>query len=104
MPRSETDRVIVTYNMNLLQSLPAPETFCVTLNGVETVDSSRVLKEIVYHHPRYTLDAIDAQRRRTEICGVDRTHFCGAYWGYGFHEDGVVSALAVTERFGEGAI
>ncbi|MBT4098045.1 MAG: FAD-dependent oxidoreductase [Gemmatimonadetes bacterium] len=104
VPAKKQDRVSVTYNMNLLQSLKAPETFCVTLNGVEAVDEGRVLKEIVYHHPRYTLDSISAQRRRHEICGVRHTHYCGAYWGYGFHEDGVVSALEVTRRFGEPTI
>ena len=104
VPAKKQDRVSVTYNMNLLQSLKAPETFCVTLNGVEAVDEGRVLKEIVYHHPRYTLDSISAQRRRHEICGVRHTHYCGAYVGYGFHEDGVVSALEVTRRFGEPTI
>ena len=104
VPAKKQDRVSVTYNMNLLQSLKAPETFCVTLNGVEAIDEGRVLKEITYHHPRYTLDSITAQRRRAEICGVRNTHYCGAYWGYGFHEDGVVSALEVTRRFGEPTI
>jgi uncharacterized protein len=104
VPAEKQSRVSVTYNMNLLQSLQAPETFCVTLNGVEAIDEERVLKEITYHHPRYTLDSITAQRRRAQICGVRHTHYCGAYWGYGFHEDGVVSALEVTRRFGEPAI
>ena len=87
--------------MNILQDLDAAETYCVTLNDSDGVDPGRVLRELVYHHPRYTLDFVAAQRRRHEICGVNRTHFCGAGWGYGFHEDGVVSALEVGRRFGE---
>lgn len=104
VPVQARDMVAVTYNMNMLQGLAAPETFCVTLNGVEAIDESRVLKQITYHHPRFTLDSIGAQRRREEICGLRHTHYCGAYWGYGFHEDGVVSALNVTARFGEAEI
>lgn len=101
LPERRSDRVTVTYDMNILQDLDAAETYCVTLNDSDGVDPGRVLRELVYHHPRYTLDFVAAQRRRHEICGVNRTHFCGAGWGYGFHEDGVVSALEVGRRFGE---
>ena len=101
IPAAESDRVTVTYDMNLLQDLRAADTWCVTLNGGDHVDPAAVHRELIYHHPRYTLAYVAAQRRRAEICGVQRTHFCGAGWGYGFHEDGVVSALEVTRRFGE---
>lgn len=101
VPWMPSDRVTVTYNMNMLQSLSASETYCVTLNDSDRIDPSRVLGEYVYHHPRYTLDFVAAQRRHAEINGVRRTHFCGAGWGYGFHEDGVVSALRVAQGFGE---
>lgn len=101
IPATETDRVSITYNMNLLQGLQSPETFCVTLNGQDEIDPSRVIREITYHHPRYTVDSVSAQKRHAEINGVNRTYYCGAYWGYGFHEDGVRSALAVTRLFGQ---
>ena len=93
--------VAVTYWMNHLQSLDAPVNFCVTLNDVDGIDPAKVLRRIRYHHPVYTTDGVAAQKRRHEISGVRRTWFCGAYWGYGFHEDGVKSALAVAQGFGK---
>jgi predicted NAD/FAD-binding protein len=101
IPADETDRVTVTYNMNILQHLEAAETYCVTLNESAGIDPARVHGEFVYHHPRYTLDYVAAQRRWDEVSGVRNTHFCGAGWGYGFHEDGVVSGLRVARHFGE---
>ncbi len=95
-----TDRAMVTYHMNRLQSLRAEREFCVTLNRTDTIDPSKVIRTIEYAHPVYTPDGVRAQARVTEISGRNRTHFCGAYWGWGFHEDGVVSGLRVAERFG----
>jgi predicted NAD/FAD-binding protein len=89
-------RVAVTYNMNLLQNLDAPVTFCVTLNRSEAMDPARVLYRTTYHHPVFTDEGVRAQARRSEISGVNRTWYCGAYWRYGFHEDGVNSGLAVA--------
>jgi predicted NAD/FAD-binding protein len=93
--------VCLTYWMNLLQSLPAPEEFCVTLNSPGEIRSETVLRRLVYHHPVYSAAAFEAQRRREEISGVNRTWYCGAYWGYGFHEDGLKSALAVCKGVGQ---
>jgi predicted NAD/FAD-binding protein len=95
-------RVALTYNMNILQGLRSRHTFCVTLNRSETIDPRRVLKRLVYHHPLFTPRGVAAQRRHAEISGVGRTHYCGAYWRYGFHEDGVVSALDAVQRFERG--
>lgn len=92
----------VTYNMNLLQGLRSPEPFCVTLNRSAAIDPERVIARVVYHHPVYTPAGVAAQRRWAEISGVRRTYYCGAYWGYGFHEDGVSSGLAVGRQFGLG--
>jgi len=89
---------VVTYGMNLLQSLDAPETFCVTLNGTESIDPARILGRVTYHHPVATAAGVAARARRAEVSGPNRTHYCGAYWGNGFHEDGVVSALAVVRE------
>jgi predicted NAD/FAD-binding protein len=89
--------------MNALQGLEAPERFLVTLNPPQgAIAEGRILRRIQYHHPHYTTAAVAAQQRWHEVNGVNRTWFCGAYWGYGFHEDGVVSALRVAERFGVG--
>jgi predicted NAD/FAD-binding protein len=91
----------VTYHLNRLQSLNGDEQFMVTLNLVERIDPRLVLKRITYAHPAYTAGGAAAQRRVAEISGPEgRTHFCGAYWGWGFHEDGVNSALRVAESFG----
>jgi predicted NAD/FAD-binding protein len=103
-PELQTETA-VTYNMNVLQGLEdAPETFLVTLNRTETIDPARVIRRLVYHHPVFTPDAVAAQARHHEISGVDRIHYCGAYWGYGFHEDGIRSAEAVLASFRNEAI
>ncbi|UCF68097.1 MAG: FAD-dependent oxidoreductase [Acidobacteriota bacterium] len=101
IPVEPARRVMVTYNMNMLQSLDAAETFLVTLNGEDSIDPSRVYDRVVFYHPVFTPEAVSAQARHEEISGVDRVHYCGAYWRYGFHEDGVDSALAVCRRFGK---
>ncbi len=91
----------VTYNMNILQGIAAPHTFCVSLNQSAAIDPQKVLARFSYAHPQYSLAATAAQQRWADISGLNRTHFCGAYWSSGFHEDGVVSALRVAEQFGE---
>lgn len=90
----------VTYNMNILQGIEAPETFCVTLNNTDAIQPERILRRFTYAHPVYSLESMRARERRAEICGHNHTHFCGAYWYNGFHEDGVRSALDVTQRLG----
>jgi predicted NAD/FAD-binding protein len=94
-------KTTVTYHMNRLQSLVSRDEFCVTLNRTEAIDPDAVIRKIDYAHPVYTAAGAAAQARHDEISGRHtRTHFCGAYWGWGFHEDGVVSGLRVAERFG----
>ena len=92
---------VLTYNMNILQSINCKETLCVTLNDHNSVDETKILKKITYHHPLFNVKSIEAQKRKSEISGVNNTHYCGAYWRNGFHEDGVVSALDVCKDFGE---
>ncbi len=89
----------VTYHMNTLQRLPSKRELCVTLNRSEAIDPEQVIATIPYAHPVFTPEGWRAQDRHGEISGVNRTHYCGAYWRWGFHEDGVVSALRVAERF-----
>jgi predicted NAD/FAD-binding protein len=100
VPAAPEQRVAVSYHMNRLQGLSTREPLLVTLNRSADVDPARVLARILYHHPVFDERALAAQRLRDRIDGVGRTHFCGAWWGYGFHEDGVKSALAVARRFG----
>lgn len=92
--------VAVTYNMSILQGLGTTRPICVTLNDTTRIDPECVIARFQYHHPIYTLEGDRARTRWQEISGVQHTHYCGAYWGNGFHEDGVVSALRVCERLG----
>lgn len=96
--RDPTAPAVVTYNMNMLQSLDAPDTICVTLNAADAVDPARIIGRVTYAHPVVTLAGDTARARRREISGHNRTHYCGAYWGNGFHEDGVVSGLDVVQE------
>jgi predicted NAD/FAD-binding protein len=97
--------VTLTYNMNILQGLSSRHTFCVTLNNSEHIDPARVLKRIEYDHPLFTPAGVAAQQRHGEISGAEatglRTHYCGAWWRHGFHEDGVASAEYALQRFNE---
>ena len=90
----------LTYDMTALQQLPGSRRYLVSLNSDDHIDPSTVLRSFEYSHPVFDGDAIDAQRRFDEIDGADRVHFCGAWWGYGFHEDGMVSGLRVCHRIG----
>jgi uncharacterized protein len=91
----------VTYYMNHLQRLQADRDFCVTLNRTEAIDPAKVIRTISYSHPVYTQAGVAAQSEHGAISGLaGRTHYCGAYWGWGFHEDGVLSALRACAPFG----
>ena len=95
-------RSTVTYWMNNLQRLPSRRQYLLTLNRDEAIDPAKVLRRFHYDHPVYTAAGVAAQARHMEISGVRHTHYCGAYWGWGFHEDGVLSALracaGITQR------
>lgn len=97
--------VTLTYNMNILQGLESRHTFCVTLNSSDYIDPARVLRRLYCDHPLFTPASVAAQQRHAEISGAgragQRTHYCGAYWRNGFHEDGVVSAEMALQRFEE---
>lgn len=97
----QQDRVALTYNMNILQGIRHQTQFCVSLNHTTAIDERKVLKRMHYHHPVFTPEALTAQQRQSEINGPLRTFYCGAYWRFGFHEDGVVSALNALKHFEE---
>ncbi|MDZ7781146.1 MAG: FAD-dependent oxidoreductase [Gemmatimonadota bacterium] len=101
IPEGRTDAATVTYNMNTLQGLRSKDTFCVTLNEPGGVNKNSVLFRTRYRHPGYSAEGFRAQSRHPEISGREhRTHYAGAYWGFGFHEDGVRSAVRVAGEFG----
>jgi uncharacterized protein len=97
-------RSTVTYDMNRLQRLASAEQYSVTLNRPDVIDRAAIVGRWTYEHPVFTRASVAAQARHAEISGRRRTHYCGAYWGYGFHEDGVASALRACEPFGVGVI
>jgi len=90
-------RTTVTYYMNHLQRLNCAETYCVSLNMSDRIDPSKVIRTIEYTHPIFTRASVAAQARWHEISSGGRTRYAGAYWGFGFHEDGVVSGLRAVE-------
>ena len=94
----DQEDVFVSYHMNRLQGIESEHSFFVTLNGRPYIDPESVLGEFEYHHPIFDAEAVKAQERHGEIDGADRIHYCGAYWGWGFHEDGVRSAKIMADR------
>lgn len=92
----------VSYSMNLLQGIRSATQFIVTLNATERIDPARILARMDYAHPLYTHESVAAQGRWAQISGVNRSHWCGAYWGWGFHEDGLRSGVRVAQALGCG--
>jgi predicted NAD/FAD-binding protein len=101
IPQEDKGRVAVTYDMNILQSIGAPEEFCVSLNLAGIINPVKIHRKFIYHHPVYNPESLTARQSHAQINGAQRTYYAGAYWGYGFHEDGVRSALEVTRHFGK---
>jgi predicted NAD/FAD-binding protein len=101
IPRDHDRPVAVTYDLNRLQSLGAARPICLTLNDQDRIDPDCVLRELEFEHPAFGPGTLRAQQRHEEINGTRHTYYCGAYWGYGFHEDGVRSALTVCRSFGK---
>ena len=100
VPVGEASRPTLTYNMNMLQGISSASTFCVTLNEDEAIDDEKVLARFRYSHPLFDSNRSKMQKRHNQVIRYRRTSYCGAYWRNGFHEDGVVSALAVCRRYG----
>ncbi|TWT64887.1 NAD(P)/FAD-dependent oxidoreductase [Allorhodopirellula solitaria] len=97
--RPET-RPTVTYLLNHLQGVRSPHSLCVTLNAEDMIDPAHVLRRFRYSHPVFTTERAAVQQQHGSVIRRRRTSYCGAYWRNGFHEDGVVSGLAVCRRFG----
>ncbi|MEY2864799.1 MAG: hypothetical protein RLZZ83_42 [Pseudomonadota bacterium] len=89
----------LTYNMNILQNLKTEAPLLVTLNPMQKINKKKIIKTLSYAHPQYSLRGMEAQSKYHLISGVNRTSFAGAYWGNGFHEDGVKSALDAIQQF-----
>ena len=102
LPVEPGTRATVTYCMNVLQGLPGPTVYNVTLNRTDVIDPDRILRRLVYHHPVFDARGVAAQARVAATNGRRRVWFCGAWCGYGFHEDAVQAALRVAHDFGVG--
>jgi predicted NAD/FAD-binding protein len=100
LPRNPDEACTVSYCMNLLQGIESPAPFVVSLNRTSAINPDKVLARMRYHHPVYTQASVAAQMRKAEIQGWRRTWFAGAYWGWGFHEDGMRSAVEVAAALG----
>ena len=98
-----SSRTAVTYWMNNLQRLDAERDYFVSLNLGGRIEDDHVIEAIQYEHPVITHASVSAQARWSEISGADRVHFCGAYWRWGFHEDGCWSAIRACEPLLRGA-
>lgn len=98
IPAQMPDLACLTYNMNILQSIQAPVTFCVTLNYPNPIPESHVIQRLVYHHPVFTPEGVAAQQEHDTLNRAGNIVYCGAYWRYGFHEDGAWSALQAIEH------
>lgn len=100
VPATDTTRCTVSYCMNLLQGIDSPDPLIVTLNPTVRIDPAKILRTMQYEHPVYSHASVAARARKAEIQGKRRTWFAGAYWGWGFHEDGMRSAVEVAESLG----
>ena len=90
--------ISLTYNMNILQNIKSESPVLVTLNPKSNINPKKIIKKLNYSHPTFTIDGINAQKKHHLISGVNRTFYAGAYWGNGFHEDGVKSAYDVVNQ------
>ena len=97
--REETPRYLVSYLLNRIQPIPAPRPVLVSL-GRGAVDRDKVLARMQYRHPMYSIGALATQKALPSLGGGGHLHFCGSYFGAGFHEDAIASAINVTRRFG----
>jgi len=94
-----TSPASLTYNMNILQNLKTKIPILVTLNPQNKINKKKIIKTLSYTHPQYSLQSMKAQANHHMFSGLNHTSFAGAYWGNGFHEDGVKSALDAITQF-----
>jgi len=100
VPDDPSKPCTATYDMNILQGIKSSHEFLVSLNLTDAIAPDKILRRFTYHHPVFTPESVAAQSRFDDINGVDRIHYAGAYWGFGFHEDGVTSALNACKSLG----
>lgn len=99
IPATENNHAAVTYNMNMLQGIESETIYNVSLNQTNQIDPNKIIRRINYHHPIFQPGRDIAQSQHEKLIRRRGISYCGAYWGYGFHEDGVRSALAVCATY-----
>jgi len=97
----DNEPITLTYNMNILQNIKIETPILVTLNPKGNIDPKKIIKKLSYEHPIFSIDSVNAQKKQHVISGINRTFFAGAYWGNGFHEDGVKSAYDSVKQLNE---
>ena len=98
LDRKDVNKNCVTYWLNRLQNLNTKNNYFLTLNPIFQIDTNKIIKKIEFSHPFYDLESIKAQKKLIEIQGLNNSWFCGSYFGYGFHEDGLKSALNIVDQ------
>ena len=98
MDKEDLNKNCVTYWLNKLQNLKTEKDYFLTLNPIKDIDSKKIIKKIEFTHPFYDIKTIEAQKYLTKLQGVNNSWFCGSYFGYGFHEDGLKSAISVANK------
>ena len=96
---SKDNKTCITYWLNKLQNLNCDDNYFLTLNPIYKIDNKNIIKEINFRHPYFNFNTLNLQKKLHSIQGIKRTWFCGSYFGYGFHEDGLKSAISILERF-----
>ena len=91
-------RNCVTYWLNKLQNLKTKENYFLTLNPFVSIKDDKIIKKIDFTHPFYNIKTINAQKELSKLQGVNNSYFCGSYFGYGFHEDGLNSGINVANK------
>ena len=98
MDKDELNKNCVTYWLNKLQNLKTQRNYFLTLNPIINIDKNKIIKRVEFMHPFYDVKTIKVQKYLSELQGVNNSWFCGSYFGYGFHEDGLKSAIAIANK------
>ena len=98
LDKTNENKICVTYWLNKLQNLETKKNYFLTLNPFMTIKNSKIIKKVAFTHPFYDIQTISAQKYLSELQGVNNSYFCGSYFGYGFHEDGLNSGIDVSNK------
>ena len=98
LKKEDISKNCVTYWLNKLQNLETKNNYFLTLNPTIEIDSNKIIKKINFSHPFYDLKSIESQKHLSELQGINNSWFCGSYFGYGFHEDGIKSSISIVNQ------